>query len=126
MPGCVLSVFVSKSYSECEGIQPLHILYKYMQHHWKLIGALLFLLIAGMIAFRSLWVSRPAQEARRIVLENADTAALSTALFSPIEDLGGVDAFIESLRPRLEQAATEAGAPTGSERAYVDIVCARL
>lgn len=97
-----------------------------MMKRWKIIGALIFLLVASVIAFRSLTVSKPAQEAKRIVLENADTAALQAASFAPIEDLGGVDTFIEALHRRIEQAAADAGAPAGSHSAYADIVCNRL
>jgi hypothetical protein len=97
-----------------------------MLNRWKFLGACAFLLIAGTVVVRSLWVSKPAAEAKRIVLENADTAALQSATFKPIEDIGGVDVFVASLLPRLERAAVEAGSPPSSARAFADIVCKRL
>lgn len=111
-----------------DGLQPVHILHwiHAMLNRWKLVGAIVFLLIAGTIAVRSLWVSKPATEATRIVMENADTAALQSASFEPVEEVGGIHTFVASLQPRLEHGAAEAGAPPGSARAFAELTCNRL
>jgi hypothetical protein len=75
----------------------------------KVAAAAMFLLIAGIVAWRSLRVPGPARVIQQIERESDDAAILREVAFAPVDELGGPASFAATIKGAIEREAREKG-----------------
>lgn len=75
----------------------------------KLFAAVLFMAIAGIVAWRSLAVPGPSKIAQQIERESDDAAILREVAFAPVDEFGGPASFAATIKGEIEREARERG-----------------